>query len=181
MTRILKVILPIPDIGYFDWLSRIVNAENHREYQDALWFLASKTFFYSINEDANRVADALDLRREYRDTNSNKLVFGEASVLEVLVALAERMAYISYSPTEINATEHWFWEMLRNLGIKYHYSTELIARILDRWMGRRFGKNGEGSPFPLLHFCYSSVTNPEKDQRKVEIWYQMQCYIEQNM
>lgn len=170
-----------PDPDYVEWLSAIVNAENHREYKDTLWFLASRTFFYSMNEDANRVADAIDLRREYKDTNSRHLVFGEPSVLEVLVALAERMAYISYSPWEINHTEYWFWKMLKNLGIKHYYSTELIGRILDRWMGRKFSENGQGSPFPLLHFCYTSVTNPEKDQRKVEIWYQMQCYIEQNM
>ena len=51
-------------------------------------------------------------------------------------------------------------------------SAQRIDDILDRWIERKFSRNGKGSPFPLK--------KPKKDQRKVELWYQMQGYICEN-
>ena len=96
-------------------------------------------------------------------------------MLEMLVALADRMSYY--------ADGDWFWEMIENLGLlpyndsnfyddKYvgNYS---VSRILVTFLGRKYLKNGTGGLFPLQH--------TRKDQRRVELWYQMCEYLEEKV
>lgn len=71
----------------------------------------------------------------------------------------------------------WFWEMIENLGLQdysdlHHHgntSTQYIAYVLDQVITRNYEPNGQGGLFPL--------NNTERDQRTVEIWYQIQEYL----
>lgn len=69
--------------------------------------------------------------------------------------------------------EKWFWIMMENMGLtRYddeHFDVDDVNRIVDIWLERRFGSDGMGSPFPLQH--------PFEDQRQIELWQQMQNYV----
>ena len=71
------------------------------------------------------------------------------------------------------------WEIIENLGLKRYDDDQFgdnfvrckieIREILSMLNNRSYKRNGVGGMFPLLF--------PEKNQKKVEIWYQMQAYI----
>ena len=77
-------------------------------------------------------------------------------------------------------TEFYFWRLICNLG--------LIKCTDDRWVNmngeffvddavyrvneRCFCADGDGGLFPLRHY--------ERDQRGIEIWYQMQAWLMEN-
>ena len=44
-----------------------------------------------------------------------------------------------------------------------------MDEILNIWLERRYDEDGKGNIFPLK--------DPIKDQKTVEIWYQMQSYL----
>jgi hypothetical protein len=47
-----------------------------------------------------------------------------------------------------------------------------VNQILTNLVERTYQKNGKGGLFPLKQ--------PAKDQRRVEIWYQMAAYLNEN-
>lgn len=170
---------------YFHWLCEIMDVERmDRSY----WLLARDLFltpFYSlVPHDENRAMDGVALREEYMDEiNYPKYVQieGECSVFEMLVALARRIDFEMSDPyVEKDDSVAWFWTMIDNLGLSdftdEHY-VELdgmgeVERILSRFLERNYKRNGEGGLFPL--------TRSKADQRKVEIWYQMNEYLMEN-
>lgn len=157
---------------YTKYLSDIVYLNEFRNYNKLLSTLNTIEFIWSIDFDENRALDGYDLRLDYQDEYEVELV-GNATVLEVLVALARRIdeEYIG-TPGEEHP-EMIFWEMICNLGFvglsDNHYREEPVVRGIDKWMERRFGPDGLWSIFPLGH--------TDRDQRKIEIWAQMLEYI----
>lgn len=149
-------------------LERLID---RNEYIVFLRSISRIPFISLVEYDENRALDGLELRREYEETEGLSLSSGPCSVLEVLIALARRMAYIEYDPV-VGEEEHiniWFWDMLTNLGIDPDLDNDRNIDKIILWIERKFERNGRGSPFPLQ--------NPVADQRKVEIWYQMQAYL----
>ncbi len=75
---------------------------------------------------------------------------------------------------------------MENLGLARYFDSylrgnneflvEKIDEIIDIWMYRRFDFNGFGGLFPLK-WGRLRPGQRKKDQRKVEIWYQMQAYM----
>ena len=95
----------------------------------------------------------------------------DCSMLEMLIALARRVSFESYS----TATD-WFWCMIQNLELgKYTddiYEVSIMEEVeeaLKNLNARNYGADGSGGLFPLR--------KPAMDQRRVEIWYQMQAYL----
>lgn len=123
--------------------------------------------------DDNRMEDGKELRQEFLyefkvdDTWMNE----PCSVLEMLIALARRLAF------EVNGdTDEWFWHLMYNLGLEQytddvfnHVVAEDVDDILDTFLDRKYGHNGEGGLFPL--------EETRADQTEVEIWYQMSTYL----
>jgi hypothetical protein len=92
------------------------------------------------------------------------------SVLEVLLALSRRLAFLAGGEAP-----EWAWHLLENLNIE-GCSDPLnltqsghIDEVLDALVWRTYHKSGRGGFFPLK--------KPKGDQRKIELWYQMQEYI----
>ena len=118
------------------------------------------TAFQVFNErDINRVNDVIEARNEFYDgENYSK---NGASVHEILYILAKRMQFlISFS------------QKIDENALKRDKIVQKNAKKLQIWMQRCFKSDGNGSIFPLK--C------AKKDQRGVEIWYQMQAYIAEN-
>lgn len=167
-----------------DYLDYLIERGNlSRKFRNLFKILNNIEFRYDFERDENRDADGHDLRKEYYvnipswcSTELKDAFMGHwTTVLEVLIALAMRVddEYIG-DPGEEHP-ETFFMEMIKNLGLdKFHgniyaYDKNIVIKVINRWLDRDFSKNGVGSPFPL-HYN-------KTDQRNLEIWDQMQAYV----
>lgn len=167
--------------AYFSWLIDLIDIdETGRQYWFLTMTLYNKEFYWVIDRDANRAEDGKALRKKFKEDISfddYDIIEGPCSVLEMLIALAARFdgnGSIDYDD-RVNISEN-FWEMIVNLGLDMYddgyFNEDEVDNILTIWMDRDFKYDGYGSIFPL--------DNPQTDQRQVEIWYQMQSYIQEN-
>lgn len=176
---------------YFDWLKNTVDPFVGRGTHDRFFSILHSMAYVPIMElDNNREMDGIGLRDIYcrgyglDSLGSDLVIDSPCSVLEFLVALANRMDYI-YSPTEKRYLSELFWEILNNVGIYYQTTTDdcferdplkfqtHIQKTIDTIMDRTYRPDGTGNLFPLK--------NPKEDQRNVEIWYQMNQYLIEKM
>lgn len=163
---------------YFEWLySRICSVrarDPRRSYWKLFKILFTKEFVWIIPNDDNRVEDGKDLRYEFlRDKgiepdDKHWLDMG-CSMLEMMIAISRRLAFqTSGDPAE------WFWEILENLDLagyndRVYIPKDRIDEILNRVIYRTYRRSGKGGMFPLM--------KSDKDQRDVELWYQLSAYL----
>lgn len=159
------------DEAYFDWLCITVRCET--EWIETLKELYETPFSYCVANDDNRANDGLALRDLYLSgvpglDMFHDLTYEPVNVLETLIALADRMDFILFDPDlEVSQTSKFFWELIENLKL---IPDSPVNRIkISKFLERKYSPNGVGGIFPL-HSTF-------KDQRKVEIWYQMMEYI----
>lgn len=174
------------DPAYFEWLYSMVgvpgDSNPERSHTLLLDQLIRKDFVWFIPNDDNRFSDGLFLREVFYEDSlgPHDLLNQPCSVLEMLIALAGRM---DYQTNKSNDDNIWscFWLLLDNLGLRKYtdavYTTYAPAwidvdDILDTFLHRRYKRNGEGGLFPLKR--------SRRDQRKIELWYQMSAYILEN-
>jgi len=157
------------------WLAEMIRLRDCTKYSLIVRSLSRRPFVSLIERDENRALDGIEFRREYEVYAERRAPSGPCSVLEVLIGLAKRMAYISYDPdlNDDDQITEWFWEMIHNLRLDPGAEVKENMDKIDFWIEREFDKDGRGSPFPLQ--------NVTKDQRTVELWYQMQAYISEKL
>lgn len=183
---------------YYYWLLDIVRPEEQKplEYDDVLYALFSTEFYSKLDNDENRIGDGLELRNEYGANMGlsegivaklNDLL-GPCSVLEVMISLAKRAEdEFMYDPNKGDRTRKWFWIMVKNLKLdvlahpwptfgpllegKSGPKSE-FKYIVDRFLERKYEKNGEGGLF--------RINKGNIDMRKTEIWYQMCWFFDEN-
>ena len=167
---------------YFKWLCKKIDPEfGHntiRTYNDLFAQLHEKEFAWTVANDENRMKDGLELRTRFVVDNGYEgmhLYSREdkgASVLEVLIALSIRLAFVAE-----NREEFWAWQLIENLGLnKYRdpinaRKAQEIDEKLDILIWRTYGRDGSGSFFPL------AWPDPDKNMAEIEIWYQMAAYV----
>lgn len=172
------------DERYLIWLHRQLEPDTQRNPARSHWLLCSQLyqteFVWSVANDDNRLYDGLDLRTEFVDDEEDGDVSGiwlsePCSFLEMLIALSRRMAYESNLELD-----YWFWRMLDNLNVRdfvdERYDDDIrihIDNIVTGVINRTFHADGNTGLFPLRH--------PGRDQRKVELWYQMSQYLMENI
>jgi hypothetical protein len=155
------------DQQYFEWLISQIYIPNSKSYYDLFERLHETEFVWMVPNDDNRVGDGLDLRREFRNVMKGK----GASVLEVLVALSQRTAFIAGGQD----APHWAWKLLKNLRLTRMFDpftenkADRVEQILEDLIWRTYQPNGLGGFFPLKR--------PNEDQTKIEIWYQLNEYV----
>lgn len=163
---------------YYKCLHDLVLTDSGDETYDLLIReLYAYNFEAVIDRDLNRVNDGLQLREKYMGDDSD-YIDGECSVLELMIALAQRIDDIMYDPDVGEDWVRWFWEMIENLGLdKFpdsNFSTKAVDLIIQRFIDRKYDSDGLGGLFPLMY------PDSRIDQRDVEIWYQMQAYLNEN-
>lgn len=130
--------------------------------------------------DDNRFKDGLELRESYFKYYDFDVedIMDDCTVLEALIALAYRMEKDIMAPAhgEFDCFR-WFWGMIERLGLTEFdedgYDEGWIRQIIDRFLYRKYEKNGKnGGIFPL-HFC-------EEDVREMELWDQMNAFLCEN-
>lgn len=174
---------------YFLWLYQQID-NRKRSYRKLCGILHTRSFIWFVHNDDNRCHDGTALRQlfieEHKLDDSHLEVVhflkGECTIFEMLVALSQRIneMMINLTTREDN-TPKWFHELLCNLEITDYddmwifttISENRIDSILDRLMNRTYDWYGRGGLFPLKR-------RPPKDQSKVEIWYQLMLYLDEN-
>ena len=126
------------------------------------------TRFVYDDMDYNRAEDALEVKLDG---------LNEPNFLEFLVSLVIRFVDDKiYNIDEYNQKLHVFLELLVNLNLLQYtddvYIKEEIDEKLDKFMYRKYKYDGSGGLFPLK--------NPIENQRKTDIWTQMNSYINEN-
>lgn len=166
---------------YFKWLYRQVASDRlkdpTRTYWSLLRLLYSKEFVWFVPNDDNRVEDGRDLRYEFvknaeiEEPDHDWLNLG-CSFLEMLIALSKRCAF-----EDEGNYKQWFWHLIDNLNLgafcDAHFRTKkqqyYVDEVMETVIWRNYRGDGRGGLFPLHH--------PEQDQREIEIWYQLSCYL----
>lgn len=164
-----------------DYLQHLIwrgNLQKFSKYSKLFEILHRIEFTWIIDRDDNREADGIDLREdynipiEYTNEECNNFMNHWCSVLEMMIGLAIRVDYEIIGDPSEEHPEHFFMKMIRNLDLLRLKEERTIIKIVNIWLNREFERNGRGSPFP--------VRNDRRDQRKLEIWDQMNSYISEN-
>lgn len=182
---------------YFDWMMALVDAdmEGHG-YVTLCHILHEMEFYWVLNHDENRAEDGIMLRGDWYNMVLDEgqdwfsdvtdgyirgwIEHEPCTVLEMMVALASRIENtVMYNSDDPNRTADWFDQMLINLGlddftddwITLDSRDEIISRVQVA-LDRQYDFRGNGGFWPLRH--------SRKDQRKVEIWYQMNQWLIEN-
>jgi hypothetical protein len=170
---------------YYSWLCELIRVKQDNK---SYWLLANalheKEFKYFVPNDDNRAYEGKNLREKFCDENNIEYAYDEfpveVSMLEVIIALAYRCESIMADEMAGREMYEWFWKILENAGLDlyddgafygHHGNTE-VNEILNKIINREYRRDGKGGLFPLKR------TN--KDQRKVELWYQMNEYLVEN-
>lgn len=165
---------------YYDWLCAHIG-EKARGYNKLMAYLYERDFTYLIPLDGNRAADGIDLRYNFGRKKgvadyviASCLDHRPCSILEMMVALAIRCeVHIMDNPEYGDRTSQWFWEMVQNLGLEKmtdaRFRTNAAERIIDRFLNRKYRPDGTGGLFTVHN---------RGDMRFIEIWYQMEWYLD---
>jgi hypothetical protein len=166
---------------YFEWLYSQVGDTSLSYPSKTYWGLLRqmyvKEFVWFVPNDDNRVEDGKYLRRDFVDdlrlinVDAGWLDLG-CSMLELLVGLARRLSFEAGGESR-----DWFWHLVNNIEIRFNdidYKECPTAKTdiddaLDRVIWRTYSPDGDRGLFPLM--------NPQEDQRKVELWYQLCAYV----
>jgi hypothetical protein len=158
------------DYHYFAWLTSQVNTRQGRTYNELFDRLHSIEFVWTVPNDDNRIADGMDLRREFSERTEFSPSVEAVSILEVIVGLSRRLAFMTDWAAEI-----WAWKLIKNLKLHNMYDpltsrkVDIIDEKIEALIWRTYEPDGSGGFFPLK--------NAKEDQTKVEIWYQMNAYV----
>lgn len=168
---------PIEEL-YFQWLYGLVSNPAPTSLRNSYWnllrFLHQKEFVWFVLNDDNRAEDGASLRLEFVQENphihasDNWLELG-CSFLEMLIGLSRRLEFETDG-----AARAWFWHLLKTIHISefsdlHELPVDTVNETVDRVIWRTYEPDGSGGLFPLA--------NPRKDQRAVEIWYQLNSYL----
>ena len=167
---------------YFEWIYELMCEDryaNDISYQRLFKRLHDTEFVYLISMDENRAGDGVALRWRFSLVRGLDYIpdslNGSCSVLEMMVALALRCEETLMDDTRYgNRTGQWFWDMITSLGLGSMYDSNFDERYVDnailRFLYREYEPDGRGGLF--------TIKNCDLDLRELEIWDQLNLYIE---
>lgn len=160
---------------YFDWL--YFQIKKRKSFRKLLMTLHDIEFDYSLEYDANRADDGVNLRWYYvKDGGDEDILSWKSpcSVLEMIFALAIHMEKILDEPDNKMDVRHWVWFMIDNLGLSEmddkHFDKEYVHRRIEIFLNRDYEPDGDGNVI-CIPDCVC-------DLRDMEIWQQMCWYID---
>lgn len=167
---------------YFEWLCGLVGRTY--EYRRLLEELHRVEYYSLIPNDDNRGEDGLQLRDKFTDEEGPQALSqsqnNRCTVLEMLIGLSLRLEFETLQSRWEKTPSEWFWILIDNLGLEWcdnlafeeHDICYTFETTIKKLLERGYESDGNGGLFPLK--------NPKKDQRKIEIWYQMSAYMLEN-
>ena len=169
---------------YFEWLYDLVCNSGYvsrLSYRKLLSFLHSVTFYSILPRDENRAYDGIKLRYDFGDDNGiprhriqRKLDNRPCSFLEMAVALSRRCEVeIMYDYELGNRTWKWFWKIMTNMNLggmtDDKFDADYVNKAVETVLTRTYEPNGRNG--------YFTIPGCHDDLRKVEIWGQLNRYI----
>lgn len=167
---------------YFKWMLRLISHDRYGtvSFVKLLTHLNNVDFTYTIPRDSNREADGIDLRYRFALTtkkypDAELYLDGPCSILEMMVGLANRCEESMMDDTRYgDRTDQWFWQMITSLGLGSMndelYDEEYVSSCITRFLNREYSPDGRGGLF--------TIRGCKQDLRKVEIWYQLNWYLD---
>lgn len=179
---------------YFEWLLERAGVSSEDDgYSILCRILHEKTFYPIVERDDDRCKDGARLRLHFANEQASDFgtalgiveklngVLHECTVLELMISLAEHMEYELAESRYQAYSWKWFDEMIDNLGLDRYMNAAFmededayfdVSEIIDRFVFRQYGSDGQGGLFPL--------SSPDYDQQSAEIIMQMNNYIAEN-
>lgn len=152
------------------WYDRLVEKLDPLHERTVILRCLYDTIYYSdIAMDDNRRVDAISYRHSVTDEEYDS----PANCLEVLYVLSRKCEKILYDPSkgsEESQQVEFFWLMIENLGLIEYSDDDIkrnpemvdeINRSIDKWLKRRFRRDGYGSPFFIPG---------ERNMNNIELW-----------
>lgn len=174
------------DERYFEWLYNHVlplGTRNPARSHFLLFEQLFKTpFIWSVPNDDNRVEDSKDLREDFlRECQPDEDDLEDwmnvpVTLLEVVLVMARHASFESDGQPD-----EWVHEILTNLDL-WKYTDEVytsdepykpVEQVMQAVNDRTYGPDGHGGMFPLKY--------SDRDQREVELWYQLSAYLLEQM
>lgn len=167
------------DERYLNWLYgqvADVKKRHGREFQCLVHQLHQTIFVAFVPHDENRIADAKDLRYEYLSEHEDEQGAREwtrapCTMFELLIVLSRLLAF-----EMDDEVAPWFWHLIEVLDLEQFddeeyddHAHEVIEAALMRVIWRTYSADGRGGLFPLR--------DPVKNQKEVELWYQLNAYL----
>ncbi len=171
------------DDPYFGWLCHKVDIGGpEHPYNNMAMALHELSFRPAVvvHTDLNRANDGLRLRVDFMErygASGSSTNRGPCTMLEFIIGLAKRMSFLMGEEDHPSKTPYYFWRIIGNLGLmratdSNQYTMFLVEDAVNHVLDRSYEASGVGGLFPLKH--------PSEDQRKVEIWYQMQAWLSEH-
>lgn len=162
--------------GYLNWL--VDKVDGKKGYLELFRALGSREFTWIVKNDENRALDGLALRDHYGYFTGLK--DEPCTVLEMLVGLSIRVGEELLWDGSTNYAGIIFWKMIENLRLdtetNNRFDIEYVDDRLYIFLNREYGNDGDGALFRPSHFYPKS----QKSWKKLEVWYQMQSWLEDN-
>ena len=168
---------------YFDWMSGLVNNNTYSDrtsFNKLLMYLHTTEFRYSIPRDRNRAEEGIALRWQFfyehpdLDRDAEEYLRGPCSVLEMMIALAIHCEDMMANEYKGDRTSQWFWGMVVSLGLggmtDDQFDRHFVDYTINKFLDRDYEPNGKGGLF--------TIRNCDRDLREVEIWYQLNWYLD---
>lgn len=168
---------------YFQWLLYKITPAGHSvdeisHYSSLLSYLFDCEFHSQHPMDKNRIYDADKMRSDFYSRPG--IVAGMSrnlpiSVLEVLIALAERMNQVVEDSD--NRTSEFFWTMINNLGLTLNndmFYKDYVDMRLGVLYNHDYERDGSGGALFTIH-------DPNHDMRDADLWYQAMWYLADNV
>lgn len=169
---------------YFQWLLYKITPAGHpvddiSHYSSLLSYLFDCEFQSKHPMDKNRIYDADKMRSDFYSKPG--IVAGMSrnlpiSVLEVLIALSERMNQVVEDSD--NRTAEFFWTMIDNLGLGTEFNEGFDKAYTNYRLGvlydNAYERDGSGG-------ALFTINDPNHDMRDADLWYQAMWYLADNV
>lgn len=173
---------------YFSFLYEIISRDFEKSHSLLMQHLHGIPFYSIIPNDENRGEDGKKLRDIFNKERPNiglSLCSDDpCTMLEMLIGLSFRMENELKGGAYEMPVKECFWTLINNLDLFWCNDDEFkkwptpklvsdrIKILLERW----YERDGHGGLFPLKY----KIMPVGKDQRQVEIWYQMSEWLLEN-
>lgn len=167
---------------YFRWLIDMLDKKMVKKYSSLLLHLFKDSFIESkfAPMDVHRARDGIGLRtrfiqeNKFSDEQLEELKYDDCSWLEMLIALSIRIDdQLMFDMNLGNRTDKWFWLIIGQMDLdrfdENHYNYAKVKDKLNRFIRRDYENGGKNGIFKCNF-----------DVRKVEIWYQMHSWFNEN-
>lgn len=162
--------------AYIAWLYNYMHIQDRPGCAYILDILLSIPYRYSLILDRNTEFYGLELRNQFTNATGERATYVQiqCSLLEALIAIAQRIQWnIFWDPDEDRAYQ-WFWVMFDNLGLEQAHGPDEITAICNQLLDRTYSPDGQGALCGFLSDCHTDI-------REMPFYAQCEQWIVRNV